>query len=250
MTDGQLQSWEILALAAGGFVAGIVNTMAGGGSFLTVPLLVMVGLPGTVANGTNRIGVLAQSTVAAWRFRRQGVSGFGNVGAVLIPMLIGAWLGAVGISRVAPKTFEHLFGLVMLLLLFPVVRAPGLGARPKSAWPPWLSTAVFFVIGVYGGAFQAGVGVFLVLALARGGHGLVMSNSIKVISVAAFTTVAVAVFVLKGQVAWLPAIVLSISTALGADLGTRLAVRGGDAVIRPFLVLAIVLMAGRMLGLY
>jgi hypothetical protein len=224
--------------------------MAGGGSFLTVPLLVMTGLPGTIANGTNRIGVLVQSSVAAWRFRKQGVSGFGNAGPVLVPMLLGSWLGAVAISRVAPKTFEHLFGLVMLMLLLPVLRAPSVDTQTQRPWPRWLSMAVFFVIGLYGGAFQAGVGVFLILALARAGHGLVLSNSIKAISIAAFTAVAAAVFVLQGQVVWGPAIVISLSTALAADLGSRWAVRGGDAVIRPFLFLAVVVMAGKMLGLY
>lgn len=245
-----LHTWEVVALAAGGFVSGIVNAMAGGGSFLTVPLLVMTGLPGTIANGTNRIGVLVQSAVAAWRFRKQGVSGFGKAGPVLIPMLVGSWIGAVAISRVAPKTFEQLFGLVMLLLLVPVVRAPGVDREPRKEWPQWLSMTAFFVIGVYGGAFQAGVGVLLILALARAGHGLVMSNSIKAISIASFTAVAVGVFVVEGQVVWFPAIVLSLSTALGADLGTRWAVRGGDAVIRPFLVFAVALMAGKMLGVY
>src|SRR5512139_3038233 len=115
--EHRLETWEILALGAGGFASGVINAMAGGGSFLTVPLLVMVGLPGTIANGTNRIGVLVQSAVAAWRFRKQGVSGFGSAVPVLIPMLVGSWIGAVAISRVAPKTFEHLFGLVMLVLL-------------------------------------------------------------------------------------------------------------------------------------
>jgi uncharacterized membrane protein YfcA len=246
----QLQTWDVLALAAGGFVSGVVNSMAGGGSFLTVPLLVMTGLPGTIANGTNRVGVLVQSAVAAWRFRQQGVSGFVQVGPVLVPMLVGSWVGAIAISRVAPKTFEHLFGLVMLVLLLPVLRAPAADMQERQPWPRWLSMTVFFAIGLYGGAFQAGVGVFLILALARAGHGLVISNSIKAISIAAFTLIAASVFVLQGQVAWAPATVLAVSTAAGADLGTRWAVWGGDAVIRPFLVFAVVLMAGRMLGLY
>jgi uncharacterized membrane protein YfcA len=247
-----LEPWEAAALAAGGFVAGLVNTVAGGGSLLTVPLLVLIGLPGTLANGTNRIGVLVQSAVAAWRFRAEGVSGFGRAAPVLAPMLVGSWIGAVVISRVAPETFERLFGLVMLVLLVPVLRATRADpARSRArAWSPATTAAVFFAIGLYGGAFQAGVGIFLVLALARAGHDLVMSNSIKVIAVAAFTAVAAAVFVLEGQVSWTPAVVLAVSTAAGADLGTRLAVRGGERVIRPFLALAVVAMAGRMLGLY
>jgi hypothetical protein len=241
---------QLLALALGGFVAGVVNAMAGGGSFLTVPLLVMSGLPGTVANGTNRIGVLVQSAVAAWRFRREGVSGFADVRPLLLPLLAGSWLGAVAISRVAPRTFEQLFGAVMLLLLVPVLRAARAEVSAKEPWGPRTLAAVFFLIGVYGGAFQAGVGVFLVLALARSGHGLVMANSVKALAIAAFTAVAVVVFIVQGQVVWLPALVLSAATALGADVGSRLAVRRGDAFIRPLLVVAVVVMAAKMLRLF
>lgn len=248
--NGEFSLGHVLALAVGGFVAGVVNAVAGGGSFLTVPLLVMAGLPGTIANGTNRIGVLVQSAVAAWQFRRRGVSGFGNVGPVLVPLMIGSLVGAVAVSRVAPQTFERLFGLVMLALLVPVLRAAEVRTSDAPQWSRTTSAAVFFLIGVYGGAFQAGVGVFLVLALARAGHGLVMANSIKAIAVAVFTAVAAAVFVWEGQVVWLPAAVLALSTAAGADVGTRLAVRGGDALIRPFLVCAVLVMAGKMLGLY
>ena len=247
-----LASWHAVALAAGGFVAGVVNTLAGGGSLLTVPLLVMVGLPGTIANGTNRIAVLVQGAVAAWRFRAEGVSGFRVAGPLVAPLLLGSLIGAVVISRVAPETFERLFGLVMLVLLVPVMRVSRMN-RPieeRVGWSRATTLAVFFTIGLYGGAFQAGVGIFLVLALAHAGHGLVLSNSVKAIAVTAFTTVAVVVFILEGQVVWLPAMILSASTALGAVIGTRIAVRGGDAVIRPLLGLAVLAMAAKMLGLY
>jgi uncharacterized membrane protein YfcA len=247
-----LVSWDTAALVAGGFVAGIVNTMAGGGSLLTVPLLVMVGLPGTVANGTNRVAVLVQSVVAAVRFSAEGVPGLRAATPIISPLLAGSLLGALIISRVASETFEQLFGVVMLALAVPVLRAVRV-EQPVADQPPWSRTttiAVFFAIGLYGGAFQAGVGILLVLALARVGHDLVLSNSIKVVLVAAFTAVAAAVFVWKGQVVWMPALVLSLSTAVGAAAGTRIAVRGGERVIRPLLALAVIAIAGKMLRFY
>ena len=236
-------------LAAAGLVAGVVNTMAGGGSLLTLPLLVFLGMPGTIANGTNRVAVLVQGVVGAWRFHAEGVSGFAGSVKFLPPLVTGAAIGALAIAQVTPETFERLFGLVMLAVLVPTLWRP----RPVGAggsWSPLVQTAVMFGIGLYGGAFQAGVGVFLVLALARGGHGLVVANSIKSVVIAAFTAIAVVVFVLKDQVVWLPAMVLSASTAVGAVAGARLAVKGGDALIRPVLAIAVIAMAGRMLGLY
>ncbi len=243
---------ESIVLAAGGLAAGIVNTLAGGGSLLTVPLLVMIGLPGTVANGTNRIGVLFQNGVAAWRFRSEGVSGFRGAAVVLVPVGLGALIGALAVSRIADATFERLFGLAMLAMLVPTLSPPRTDSAGKVRKPPskvtnWL---VFFAIGLYGGAFQAGVGVLLVLALSYAGTDLVASNSIKVVITFAFTAVAVPVFVAAGQVAWEPALVLAAGFAAGGALGVRLAIRGGERLIRPVLGASVVAMAGRMLGLY
>ena len=243
---------EAALVVIAGFVSGVVNTIAGGGSLLTVPLLVMIGLPGTVANGTNRIAVLVQSIVGAWRFRAEGVSGFRPVLPVLLPMLVGAGIGAYGVAHLDDTSFERLFGVVMLLLLLPALFPPRDTAvgdeRPPMS--PLTSTLTFFAIGLYGGSFQAGVGLFLVLALARMGHGLVLANSIKMVAVGAFTVIAVGIFVYEGQVVWIPALLLSAGTSLGAALGARIAVRGGERVIRPALALAVVALAGKMLGIY
>ncbi len=243
---------EVAAIAAAGFVSGVVNTMAGGGSLLTVPLLVMLGLPGTIANGTNRVAVFVQSVVGALGFRAEGVSGFSKSLPVLVPMVLGGTLGAYAVARLDDVTFERLFGVVMLLLLLPALRTPTRASleSERAAMSPMTSALTFFTIGLYGGSFQAGVGIFLVLALARAGHGLVVANSIKAVAIAAFTAVAVAIFVFEGQVVWMPALVLSAATALGAAVGVRLAVRGGDRVIRPVIALAVIAMAGRMLRLY
>ena len=104
----------IALLFGGGVVAGIVNTLAGGGSMLTVPLLVMLGLPGTLANGTNRVGVLVQSLAATWRFRRDGVDVLASALPVLLPVGVGALVGALAVTQLADDVFERAFGLVML----------------------------------------------------------------------------------------------------------------------------------------
>jgi uncharacterized membrane protein YfcA len=240
---------EAALLVGGGLLAGIVNTLAGGGSMLTVPLLVLVGLPGTVANGSNRVGVLLQSATAAWRFRAQGVPGVQEALRVLVPVGVGSVIGAWGIAQLADATFERVFGIAMVLLLLPTLRPPGSRTAPRP-WSPTTTFLVFLVIGIYGGALQAGVGLVLVAALSRAGFDLVQANSIKVVVVLVLTLVAVPVFVAEGQVAWLPAGVLALGFAAGGEVGARLAVRGGERLIRPVLVLAVLALAGRMLGLY
>ena len=242
---------EASLLTAGGFVAGVVNTLAGGGSLLTVPLLVLTGLPGPVANGTNRVGILVQNGIAALGFRSAGVPGLRQAWPVLLPVALGSGVGALWVSRLAAETFERLFGIVMLLLLLPTLRPPG--SRPplhRRPWPPAVSALAFFGIGLYGGSVQAGVGLVLVMALSRAGFDLVRANSIKVIVIGVLALVAVPVFVGARQVAWLPALVLAAGYALGGALGARIAVRGGERAIKPVMAVAVVALAGRMLGLY
>lgn len=242
---------EASLLVGGGLLAGVVNTLAGGGSLLTVPLLVMVGLPGTLANGTNRVGILIQNGVASWGFWAQGVGDLRRSLPVILPVAAGAVVGAAVASRLPDAVFERAFGVVMLLLLVPIlrgVRQPR--AAPTADHPGWLRALVFVAIGLYGGAFQAGVGLLLIAALSFGGIDLVRANSIKVMVNFCFTLLAVPIFIAAGQVSWPEALVLGIGFAAGGALGARLAVKGGERLIRPFLGLAIVALAGRMFGLY
>jgi uncharacterized membrane protein YfcA len=241
-------------LAAGGLIAGVVNTLAGGGTLLTVPLLTLLGLPSLVANGTNRVGILLQNGVATWRFAALGVTGLREAAPLLLPTAVGAAIGAYGVNQLPGAVFDRVFGVIMLLLLVPTLRAGAPAARAGAAQRkplrPGLRSLLFFAIGAYGGAFQAGVGVLLISALSLTGHDLVRSNHIKTALNTCFTLVALPLFLLAGTVSWPHALALGAGFAGGGALGARVAVRGGARVIRPVLAVAVVALAGRMLGLY
>lgn len=245
-----LTGWFLLTL--GGLVAGVINTLAGGGSLITVPLLVFMGLPATLANGTNRIGVLFQNVVSTWRFRREGLDGLREAIPVLIPTVAGSAIGAAIASRMSAELFKQIFGVAMIFLLIPMLRkkAPAAEAAATQPRSKWANGLIFFAIGVYGGAIQAGVGIFLIAALARSGLDLVRANAIKVIIIGALTLIAVPVFIAHDQVDWPFASALVVGFGLGGEIGARAAVRGGERLIRPVLVLAVVAMSGRMLGIY
>jgi len=245
-----LDAFGAFILIAGGVAAGIFNTLAGGGSLLSVPLLVMVGLPGTLANGTNRVGIFAQSAAAALRFRADGVSGVSHALPLFLPIALGSALGAFLISQVADATFEWLFGLVMIALLPPILVRPAVPDAARPRWSRSTTFAVFFAIGLFGGAFQAGVGIALVLALAHSGYDLVRANSIKVVVNTILTLAALPVFIAHGHVRWAPALILAVGYAVGGTIGARLAVLGGETLIRPVLSAAVLALAGKMLGLY
>jgi hypothetical protein len=242
---------HVVVLLGGGFVAGIINAMAGGGSLLTVPLLVFADVPGNTANGSNRIGVVANSLSAASTFRRLGVAGLAGIGKILGPAVVGSIIGSVVVSQLADETFERIFGFIMIPILILSLRKPDVTAMAdRPQWPTWLTTVVFFGIGLYGGAFQAGVGLIMIVALSRAGVDLVIANNIKVIVTLVFTIFALPAFILSGDVDWAPALVLAAGLAVGGYVGARISVAGGEKVIRPVLIGAVIVFAGRLLGLY
>ncbi len=243
--------WEVVLLLVGGVAAGAINTVAGGGSMLTVPLLVLAGVPGNAANGSNRVGILTSNLAAVATFRKLGVEGLVHASRVIVPVLVGSLVGSLGVSRlIGDDAFETVFGLLMIPLVILSVRRPNPRAEGEGTWSALTVLVVFFAIGVYGGAFQAGVGLVLLAALTRSGINLVVANSIKVIINSVVTLVALPVFILHGDIRWAPALVLAFGFVIGGSLGARLAVNGGEELIRRAMVVAALALAGRLIGLY
>jgi uncharacterized membrane protein YfcA len=242
--------WEALFLVVGGLFAGAINTVAGGGSMLTVPLLVLAGVPGNAANGSNRVGILTSNVAAVATFRRLGVDGLRHASRVVVPVVLGGLIGSFAVGRVLDDdAFERVFGLLMIPLVILSVRRPT-NATEEHAWSTAKVVIVFLLIGIYGGAFQAGVGLVLLAALTRSGFDLVMSNSIKVIVNTAVTVVALPVFILNGDVEWVPALVLAAGFVVGGWLGAQASFRGGEVLIRRVMVVAALGLAGRLIGIY
>lgn len=241
--------WEALLLLGGGLAAGVINTMAGGGSALTVPLLVLAGVPGNQANGSNRVGVLTASGAAVVAFRKSGVDGVKGAAPVLAPAVVGSLIGSFGISQIADETFETVFGYLLIPIIILTIFKP----KPKVGADPWtvpVTAAVFFCIGVYGGAFQAGVGLVMLAALTRAGFDLVTANSVKVLVNLIVTVFALPVFIIQGNVVWAPALVLAAGFMGGGWFGAKLAVKGGEKLVRIFMIGAALYLAGRLIGFW
>jgi len=241
--------WEALLLIGGGGLAGVINAMAGGGSSLTVPLLVLAGVPGNAANGSNRVGILTSNVSTALSFHRQGVTAYREAAPILLPVLAGSLIGSIGISSVTDDTFETVFGLLMLPILVMSVRKPKV-SEGAVEWSRLRTAAIFFLIGIYGGAVQAGVGLVLLAALTRSGFDLVKANVVKVLVTLVVTAIALPVFVLQGNVRWGPAAVLAVGLAVGGWVGARIAVQGGERIIRWVMGLATLILAAKLLGLF
>lgn len=235
-----------LLLAAAGFVASVLNVIAGGGSFLTLPLLILLGLPAAEANGTNRVGVVVQCLGAVWGFNRRRLLEWRGAMGMAIPAMIGAVLGAWLALQVGDRDFRRILAIFMVVLTLWTLFDPTGRAAGALARRPGLVRAGFVLAGAYGGFLQAGVG-FLVMALTTlAGLDLVRGNAVKVLSVLLQTALSLAVFAWNGHVRWLEGGSLALGSLLGSLVGVHLTVLKGQRFIQTVVTVAIVVLAVRL----
>jgi uncharacterized protein len=241
---------SLALLLAGGFVAGALNVVAGGGSFITLPLLIFLGLPPGVANATNRLGIVAQNLGAVLAFDRRGVLDRSAAAWAAIPATAGGAVGAFLSLRVSDAAFVQLLALLMVALSLASLWTP----RPHEAAAGaggalFLAARAggFFLVGIYGGFVQAGVG-FLLLALTSAlGLDLVRGNAVKVLVVLPLTAVSLAIFAWHGRVAWGTAALLAIGYLGGGLLGARWTVLKGHRWLRRVVTATILVFAAKLL---
>ena len=236
-------------VVAAGLVCGFINTLAGSGSLITLPLLIFIGLPANVANGTNRVAILLQNVVAVRGFHKQGVLDWRGGRWLLLPALLGAVLGARLAVTLDERAMRLAIAVVMLAMLAVLLIKPNRWLKGgEQSLPAWLGWLIFFVVGIYGGFIQAGVGIFLLAALVlAAGYDLIRANALKVLVVLGFTPLALAIFVLEDMVAWGVGLVLALGNMTGAWLGTKAAVKGGAPFIRWLLIVVVAVSAIKLL---
>lgn len=241
----------LLALFGIGAVAGFFNVFAGGGSSITLPALIFLGLDSTLANGTNRVGIAMQNIAAVLSFKYEGRSEAGRSAMLAAWTLPGAIAGAAVALTISNALFHRILGIVMIGVVASMFASPARGAARPARERSWLIYPAMFAIGFYGGFIQVGVGFALMAALFHLEHAdLVHVNMHKVFIVGVYTLPALAVFAWSGNVDWLIGLVLGAGTSCGAWWGAHLAVRRGDKLVRLVLVAAIIVMALKLLGAF
>ena len=249
-----------LLLFAAGALAGTLNVLAGGGSFITLPLLIFLGLPSTVANGTNRIAILVQNAGAVWNFNRHGVMDWSWLRRAALPALAGAGLGTWAAVRVGDASFQRILATLMVVFAVVMLVDPvrsrfgraGSTDEPESdrKAKPALSgagfSAAFFAAGVYGGFVQAGVGFFILALAMLAGLDLVRGNALKVLVVLVYTPLALVLFAIAGKVDWAMGAALAGGNLLGGLLGSHLTVLKGHAWVKRVVVVMILVFAVKL----
>jgi hypothetical protein len=247
-------TWSLYPLAvAAGFVAGFVNTLAGSGSLITLPLLIFMGLPATVANGTNRIAILMQNLVAVDGFQRQRLMDWRGALLLGVPATVGSLLGAQIAANLNALVMQRTIGVLLIAMLILVLVRPerwlkGEGTPHLDRWSwPWFLG--FFLIGMYGGFIQVGVGIFLLAALVLGiGYNLARANAVKVAIILFYIPFDLFIFWRNGQVQWWTGAVLGIGSMLGAWTATRTAARAEAIWLWRLLAVVVALSAAQLLG--
>ena len=250
-----MEWYLILALVGTGIAAGFINTTAGGGSMLTIPLLMFIGLPANVANGTNRIAIVLQNIVVVSTFRKKKIIYLKTDSRLAIPAIIGAVIGALVAVEINVELLKNVIAGLMVLMLFVVVLKPDAWVKERAghsgAKPTILQYIIFFFVGLYGGFIQMGIGFFMLAALVLGaGFDLVKANAIKVFIALLYTIFALGIFFYHKQVDVIAGLILAGGNMIGAWFGVHFQIKGGAKYVRYVLILAMVIVILNLFGVF
>lgn len=236
--------WQYPLIVGIGVIAGFFNTVAGGGSLLTLPVLIFLGLPPALANGTNRVAIFIQNIFAVSGFKSKGVFEYPYAVWLAISALIGAVVGAKLAVDIDGVLFNRLLAIIMIFVVATTVFNPmkANASQTKSAPPKRnvLTIILFFFVGIYGGFIQAGVGFIMIAILTLiNGFSLVRTNSIKVFVVMIYTVAALLIFILEDKIDWTIGLTLAMGNAMGGWFASRWSVDKGDKWVRVLLIIAV-----------
>jgi len=249
-----MEIFYILLLFVIGTVAGMLNVMAGGGSALTLPALIFLGLDSTLANGTNRVAILIQNIFAILSFRQQKVHEFKTSLQMALWTVPGGIAGAIAAVKIDDQWFQRILAIVLIGVVLSMIFSPHKRITElsnDSNTKKWLVYPAMFGIGFYGGFIQVGVG-FIIMAtlfhLLR--LDLVFVNMHKVFIVFIYTLPALGIFIWSGNVDWKWGLSLAVGNSCGGWWAAQLAVKKGDNIIRWILLVALFIMALKLLNIF
>ncbi len=222
---------------------------------LTLPLLMFLGLPANVANGTNRIAILLQNIVGVSTFRKKKVLDFKVDYKLAVPAIVGSIIGAFFAVEIDEALLKKIIAGLMVGMFLLVILKPDAWVKERAgaihAKPTVMQYVIFFFIGFYGGFIQMGVGFFLLAGLVLGcGQDLVKANAVKVFIVLIYTIFSLGIFFYHGQVDLVAGLILAAGNMIGAWLGANFTVSGGAKYVRYVLILALLIVILNLFGVF
>ncbi|MFV2071305.1 MAG: sulfite exporter TauE/SafE family protein [Thermoanaerobaculales bacterium] len=244
-----MELWFLPLLTLVGVAVGFINVMAAGGSLISMPVLILLGLDPATANGTNRIAILVQNITAVNRFRSKGFSEPRLSLSLSLSTIPGAIAGAVAAIAIDPVVFNRILGLVLVLAVFLILGNERPPKQDREGKERAIQAHLAMVgVGFYGGFLQGGVGFLIMPILYRLLRlDLVRVNMHKAFIIGAYTIPALLVFAAQGKVWWLGGFALAAGNAAGAWVGTHVTITGGERAVRIVFVIAVIVMGGRLI---
>ena len=241
---------DIIILLICGVIAGFINTVAGGGSLLTLPILIFMGLPSNIANGTNRIAIFMQNIFSISGYKSRGISDFKYSSWLSVSALIGSIIGAKIAINIDEDMFNKILSVVIIIVVLTIIynKKPfNINSENISIEKKIISVIMFFFIGIYGGFIHAGVG-FLILSILSNYNGIQLSkaNSIKVFVVFVYTFFALIVFIMENKINWILGINLGIGNSIGGWIASRWSYNKPDKIIKIFIIISSAIMAFKL----
>ncbi len=241
-----LTLYEYILAMTGSFIAGAINTLAGNGSVITLSILTdLIGLPGNLANGTNRVGVLLQAAGSGTGFAKNRMIDLAKSRNIIILTIIGAIVGVYTATIVSSEQFLSVFKYLMLVMLLVILVKPErwlITSGVKSNLPKWISIPAFLLLGFYGGFIQMGMGIFFLAVLVLlSKYSIMEANAIKTIVIFIYTILVLAIFAYQGLVNWEVGIIMAIGQTMGGYLTAAYASRWPDINLWAYRLLIIII---------
>lgn len=236
-----------------GALAGFINVNAGGGSSITLPVLIFLGLDSATANGTNRVAIFIQSAAAVHSFQKENLKQYKTSIKLSLYTLPGAIAGSLFAVKLDDQSFQFILGIVMIGIIISMLIPKKKIVADNNADKKFsfLSIMSMLLIGFYGGFIQVGVGFLLMFSLSQLlKFDLVHVNMHKVFIVFFYTVPSMLVFVITGNVNWFLGFILATGNAFGAWWGAKLSIKKGEGLIKGVLIVSIAIMAAKLLNIF
>ena len=245
---------EYLIIIVAGILVGFINTLAGGGSVISLSLLLILGLPATIANGTNRVSVFFQTSSSVITFWRKKMFTTRKIWWLILPATVGSVIGAWVATGIKSEALEIAMVIIMAFMLIFIFLKPERWMKENTAFLEkkirWWQVFLFFAVGWYAGFIQVGVGYFLLMALVLGvGFELVKANAVKNLIVLFSAAVSLVIFIASDQVNYLYGLLLSIGSIIGAYIASMMAVKKGGKFVGWVIVASVILAGLKITGL-
>ncbi len=241
-----------ILLFLAGISAGFINTLAGGGSLIVLPVMLLAGFDSITAMSTNRVAILFQNGTGSYNFHKQEILKIKNYLPIVFASIGGAIFGSFFVINTKPEIFDKILGIVLLLILILMLKPKKkIESSEYKKLPFWLELTIFFIVGFYGGYIQAGIGFILLGSLNFiEKFDLVKANAIKVFIVFCYTIPVVLIFAFSGKIIWKYSLLLASGNIIGAYLGVKIAVKKGNSFVRIIILTTIIIACLNLFGIF